>query len=260
MKKPMLRSTLAVAIALGASAGANAAEYYVSGSLGLADTDDLDNDGAFVQDFTTGEVTGVTPPLVIPAGQAVSWDTEVDEDLAFGIAAGMRFDKFRVELEYAASSNDVDTHEGVVAAGIPLDGIDAGVLLTGNVGDLGVTVGELVADGRGEVETSAFYVNGFYDFINETNWTPYVGVGIGYANVDIDYAPSGVEIIEDDDDVFTYQIMGGVAYSITENVEATGGIRYRVMDDASVDSPLLTASFDIEVETLVYELGVRYNF
>jgi hypothetical protein len=38
-----------------------------------------------------------------------------------------------------------------------------------------------------------------------------------------------IQIIDDDDDVFTHQLMGGVAYGFTENLEATGGIRYRVM-------------------------------
>jgi opacity protein-like surface antigen len=256
----MLRNTLAFAIALGTTAGASAAEFYVSGSLGLADTDDLSNDGTFTQDFTTGEVTGVTPPLVIPAGQAVGWTTELDSGTAFGIAGGVRLDNFRIELEYAGASNDVDTHGGVVAGGIALDAIDAGVLLTGNVGDLGTSVGALVADGRGEVETSAFYVNGFYDFDTGSAWTPYVGVGIGTANVEVEYAPSGVGIIDDDDDVLTYQVMGGVAYGFTENLEATGGIRYRVMEEASLNSPLLNASFDIEVESFIYEVGVRYTF
>lgn len=45
----------------------------------------------------------------------------------------MRFgDSFRGEVELSYQSNDIGTHDGVTAAGIPLDGEDAGVLITGS--------------------------------------------------------------------------------------------------------------------------------
>ncbi len=260
----MKRTTILAHSALGAllmsAPLAQAADVYVGATYGIVDMDDIDTSGNFTSDFTTGTVTGVNPPLTIPAGSPVNWDTELDDGDGFGLVFGVQFELFRAEIEYSYTSNDVDGHANVTAAGVALDGIDAGVLLTGNVGDLGTTVGELVGNGQGEVETSTFFLNGYYDFRNSTNWTPFLGAGIGYANVEIDYSPSNVGIIDDDDDVFAWQIMGGVSYAINEQFEITGSIRYRETDEAEFNSSLLQSEFDIETETLIYDLGIRYNF
>ncbi len=260
MKSTTLFARSALGALLAAAPLAQAADVYVGATYGIVDMDDIDTDGSFTSDFTTGEVTGVSPPLTIPSGSPVSWETELDDGDGFGLVFGMNFELFRAEIEYSWTSNDVDSHGGVNAAGIALDGVDAGVLLTGNVGDLGVTTGELVGNGQGEVETSTFFVNGYYDFKNDTKWTPFLGAGIGYANIEIEYEPSNVGIIDDDDDVFAWQIMGGVSYAINEQFEVTGSIRYRETDDAEFNSELLGAEFDIETETLTYDLGIRYNF
>ncbi|MEP4486594.1 outer membrane protein [Marinobacter alexandrii] len=259
-----LRGTLLAASVATASAvmsgTAMSADFYVAGSLGLVDQDDSSTDGKFTSDFTTGTVTGVNPPLTIPAGNKVGWDTKFDDGDGFNLALGMIIESFRVELEYSATDADVDKHTGVSAAGIDLTSIDAGVLITGNVGDLGVSVGDLVANGQGSLETESFFLNGFYDFHNSTNFTPFIGAGIGYTNIDVDYKPSNVQIINDDDDVFSYQVSGGVSYAFTDFFHLVGSIRYRTSDDASVNSSLLPAKFDIENESLMYDIGLRYNF
>ena len=156
-----------------------AADWYVSGSVGLVLQDDASNDGNFTSDFTTGSVTGVTPPLTIPAGESVGWDTKFDD----------------------------------------------GVLITGNVGDLGVTVGDLVANGQGEMQTKSLFLNAYYDFENSTNFTPFLGGGLGYSNIDVNYKPSDVEIINDDDDVFSYQVSGGVSYAFNDQFHVVGSVQ-----------------------------------
>jgi len=263
-KKNLRGSLLAASVATASlmiSGTALAAPFYVSGSIGLVDQDDSSTDGKFTSDFTTGTVTGVNPPLTIPAGNKVGWNTTFDDGEAFNLAFGVvLFESFRVELEYSATEADVDKHTGVSAAGIDLTDIDAGVLLTGNVGDLGVSVGDLVANGKGSLETETFFLNGFYDFHNSTDFTPFIGAGIGYSNIDVDYKPSNVKIINDDDDVVSYQISGGVSYAFNEFFHVVGSVRYRTSDDASVNSSLLPAKFDIENESMMYDIGVRYHF
>ena len=115
--------TVGVAMALAPLANAN--NFYIGATYGVADTDDIDTSGNFTSDFTTGAVTGVTPPLTIPAGEKVNWDTELDDGDSYSLIVGMQFDMFRAEIELAATSNDVDSHANVTAAGIGLDGIDA---------------------------------------------------------------------------------------------------------------------------------------
>lgn len=251
----LVASFLSVPVSVLASDG-----FYISGSYGINQQDDSTNDGTFTNDFTTGSVTGVTPPLSIPAGNKVGWKTEFEDGDNYTFAVGRTINQFRVELEYSNSDAEIDTHTGVSAAGIDLSAIDAGVLLTGNDGDLGVNVADLVADGRGDIDVSSFYINGYYDFDNTTDFTPYIGIGIGQADIDITYAPSGVSIIDDSESGFIYQLIVGVAYSINDQLSLFGNYRYRDGDDVEVSSPLLTADFDIENKSSVFDFGLRYSF
>ncbi len=241
---------------------ANAGEgnFYISGSFGINNQDDVTNKGTFTQNFTTGAVTGVTPPLSIPAGNDVEWDTELDRGDTHALAVGWQQGNFRVELEYSASNADIDSHENVSAAGIALGAIDAGVLISGNVGDLGISVANLVAPGAGEIETSTLFLNGFYDFDTGTALTPFIGAGIGTTKVEVEYNPSGVGIIDDEDRTFAYQFAAGAFYTLTDNMDVMLTINYVDGDEATVDSSLLPAKFDIENESINYRLGLRYRF
>ena len=243
------------------AANVNAQDFYVSGSIGTSSADNPVNAGSFSSEFTTGEVTGVSPPLTLPAGTPVGWNTKLDDGTFFSIAGGLKTELFRYEIEYSAADYDVESHAGVTAGGILLDPIDVGVLLSGNVGDIGVSVGDFVAAGQGSIDTSTFFVNAYYDFMRDSAFSPYVGVGIGNMSVDVDYSPSATEIINDDDSVFVYQLILGVSYSINDAVEVYGNYRYRDGDDASVTASLIPATFDIEGNSSdTFEVGLRYSF
>ena len=84
--------------------------FYVSGSIGQNYQDDTSNNGTFTSAFTTGAVTGATPPLTIPAGSAVSWNTDYNNGDAINFAVGMTRDNYRFELEYSQTQADVDSH------------------------------------------------------------------------------------------------------------------------------------------------------
>ena len=257
--KSVAKTTMLLALT-GLTTTAIAADKYVAGTLGYFDLSSSQNSGSFVSDFTTGSVTGVTPPLTIPSGSPVGWTTNFDSGMSFSIAFGWRHESFRFEIEYAHSNSDIDSHRGVEAAGIDLTDIDAGVLLTGNVGDLGVTVGELVADGRGSVDTGSFSLNAYYDFMSDEAFSPYVGAGVGYADTDVKFTPSGVGVINDSDTGFSYQFILGASYAFSDALELFGDVRFRTTDDATVNSPLLSAKFDVENSGTLFNLGLRYSF
>jgi opacity protein-like surface antigen len=244
----------------GFAAPAFGAEMYVAGGVGSFDQDTSTNNGSFVADFTTGAVTGVTPPLTVPAGSPVGWSTTFDNDTAYSLAVGWKLPRVRVELEYAMADSDITSHRGVNAAGIDLTGIDAGVLLSGNVGDLGVTVGDLVADGRGRLESNSVFVNAIYDFRKGEKFSPYLGLGLGYTEVDVRFSPSGVGVIDDSDSGFAYQFILGASYALSPSFDLFGSLRIREADDARVQSPLLSASFEVENSGSLFDLGIRYNF
>ena len=236
------------------------ADYYVAGSYGLNDQDDSYNSGLFTTAFTTGQVTGVNPPLNLPSASAVGWNTEFDSGDIYTLAFGRDLGQFRLELEYSGTDADVETHRGVSAGGIDLSGIDAGVLIAGNTSDLGVSVAGLVADGRGQIENSTLLFNAYYDFDMGGALTPFVGVGLGQSQVDVTYNPSGVSVINDDDNVYTYQIAGGLSFNVNDNLSIVGTARYRDSGDVTVGSTLLPAQFDIENTSYLFDVGVRYTF
>ncbi len=257
----MVKNTLAIALVGGMLAGApaSAQNYYVTLSGGGAFLNDSQNIGAFVGDFTTGAGTAIPAGTVLPDGTAVGWDTQFDTGYALSGAVGRGFGLFRGELEVAYQNNGVDTHTGVAAGGIPLAAEDAGVLITGS-SNLGVTVGDLVSAGQGDVSTVFVMANAIADLNIGGPITPYIGGGIGVGFVDVTYAPSATTIIDDNSTQFAWQIMAGLAYDIAPKTELFAGYRYRATTDASVSASLFSADFDVENAASIVEAGLRFSF
>jgi opacity protein-like surface antigen len=259
----MLRYTVAfsaLASVLAISAPA-AAQTYVSGSAGLLLKGDSDNAGALTRDFTTGDGVAVPAGTVLAEGTDIAWTTEFENGLFLAGAAGYRLNEnLRFEFEISYDSTDVDSHADVTAGGGPIGAADAAVLITGSA-PLGVTVADLVADGQGEVTTTGYAINAFYDLpLEGTDFTLYGGLGLGLAEVSVEYIPSGVAVINDDEMVGLFQIMAGASYPLGENLEGFGGYRYRVTEDAETEASLFPTTLDIENQSHVFELGVRLSF
>lgn len=263
-----LLSRLAAGAALACVAAAPGfAQQYVSGSAGFNFQADSDNSGAFTRDFTTGDGVAVPAGTVLPAGTDLGWTTEFETGLFLAAAYGYSFDagmanggSFRVEGEISYTSADVDTHTGVTAGGSALGAADAAVLITGSA-PLGVTVEDLVADGRGDITSLGYAVNGYYDLpIEGTAFSAYGGLGVGIAEVEIDYSPSDVAIVNDTEMAGFFQVMAGGSYAFSDAVEGFAGYRYRMSQDLETDSALVPAGLDVENQNHILEVGVRYSF
>lgn len=238
---------------------ASARDYYASFSVGASALQDSDNSGAFTSDFATGAGATIPAGTVLAAGTPLGWTTEFDTGYAVSAAVGRRLGAWRGEIELAYQSNDIDTHNGVQAGGIALGGEDAGVLITGSP-NLGVTVAELVDDGSGSVESTFLMANVFYDFSTGGPFTPYLGGGLGVARVEVDYSPSGVGIINDDDTVIAYQAVAGATYALNDRTELFAQARYRGTDDVETSVDLFDATLEIENRAVVAEAGLRFRF
>ncbi len=261
-KMTRVRSTLrlaALAAALAATP-AVAQDYYGSVTVGGVILNDSDNSGSFSSDFLTGTGTTIPNNTPLPAGTPLGWTTEFDTGYTVSAAIGRRFaNGLRGELELAYQSNDIDTHNNVRAAGIPLDNEDVGVLLSG-APQQGATVGEIVDDGQGGVDTTFLMANLYYDFTAYGAFTPYIGAGVGAGFVNVDYSPSGVGIVDDEDTVIAYQLIAGGAYALNDRLSLFGQYRYRATEDVETDVDLFDATLDIENRASVIEAGLRYNF
>ena len=258
--KPAFKAGLtASALALVLGAGASA-QQYVSASAGFNFQRDSANSGSFTQDFTTGDGVAVPAGTVLPSGTPLGWSTEFDTGAFVSAAYGWRLQSgLRLEAEIGYSSSDVDTHTDVSAGGNPIGGADAAVLITGSPA-LGVTVADLVADGRGVIRNTSFMINAYYDFDLQGPLGLYAGAGIGASNVKVRYNPSDVDIINDSETVFAYQLMAGASYDVSDRVQLFGGYRYRATQDVDFNVNLFPATLDVENQSNILEVGVRFSF
>ena len=173
-----------------------------------------------------------TPYVSVQGGLAFLKDSDVsglksgtvefDRDYAFGVAVGYRFGKVRAEGEIGYQENDVDK-------------LDSGKKMSG------------------DMKAYSFLVNGYYDFINRTKFTPYVSAGIGVAKVDarID------KFAHVDDTGLAYQVGAGVAYAI--NSKLTVDLKYRYLAVANLNG-IEIDGMNPEFKTNNVFLGLRYNF
>ncbi len=131
---------------------------------------------------------------------------------------------------------------------------------TGSAAQLGATVGDVVAAGRGDITTLSLFVNAYYDFNRDSNFEPYVGVGLGFSDVDVTFNPSGVGIVDDGETVFAYQVKLGATMQFNDEWEGYAEYAYRMMDDVEVGVDLFPAMLEVENQQGLASFGVRYRF
>ena len=260
--KPILKYTLALAATVAISQQANAQQSgtYVSVSGGLTQLQSSANAGELTSPFTTGAGTTIPAGAVLATGTSLSWNTKFKSGYNAGIAAGYSYGNgVRGELEVRYLSNSVSSHNGVAVGGGAIGTEDAGVLITGS-GNLGADVATIVDAGTGKTSTWAFMVNGYYDLMPDRVFTPYIGVGFGYADTDVVFAPSDVAVASSGNGGFAYQGIVGGLYNISDNAGVFAEYRYFARDKVRVDLSLLPGYLDTTNKAHLFNVGLRVNF
>lgn len=154
--------------------------------------------------------------------------TEISSDVGFGggISLGYVppttvpfFNNSRWELEFAYRANDNDNVDG-------------------------------------DISSLNYYANVYYDFNNDTAWTPYVGAGLGLTQVDYD-----TQTVNGDDTQLGWQLLAGISYESQSlpNTFWSLGYRYQTtFDDFAFTSGVTNA--ELETENHGVELGARFAF
>lgn len=156
-------------------------------------------------------------------------DTEFDGGLAGIGSVGYGFGNgLRAELELGYRENDVDSIAGV--------------------------------NGAGDVEALSAMANVAYDIDLGGRVTPYVGAGVGLANIDASgVSPIAGSTVNDDDTVLAYQALAGVAVGLTDQLKLT--FDYRFLNTDKVE---LTASNGTNVDANYRNhslmVGLRFSF
>jgi opacity protein-like surface antigen len=176
---------------------------------------------------------------------------EFDTGFHLGGALGYRMGNFRFEGEVNYFDNDLDT----------LEPHDFWRQYIGNFPE-----GKLEAVGH--VEGNNLFANLFYDIpISGSNWTPYVGAGLGARKVEIkglsavwfkqnnvpinDTASSGWD--------FAYQAMLGVNYRFMDDANLRLGYRYVDGDNLTFNMPSGN-TITPHARFHMFDVGVRIDF
>lgn len=107
----------------------------------------------------------------------------------------------------------------------------------------------------GDTKVVAGLVNGYYDFLPNSQWRPFLGAGIGIAQVKEDgngLAPHG------DKTVFAYQLGGGVSHPF--NDQLTGELAYRYLGAPSVKFGTGATRVNGDFGGSLVTVGLRYRF
>ncbi|ANU07542.1 P44/Msp2 family outer membrane protein [Paraurantiacibacter namhicola] len=255
MKKLLIGAS---ALALAVPGVAQADGPYVGVSGGWVMPDDSDNTGE-IDTAVPASVGGTFP--AIPAGTAVGFNTEFDDGWEASVAVGYKFDNgFRIEVQPFYNQYDVDTHSGLTVGGTNIDALDVAVLTRGAASAANPTVGQVLADGRGDVSNYGAFLNIAYD-IPAGSIKPFVGGGVGYQFTDVNYQPSGVTVIDGDEDGFAWQAFAGLAFAVSDNVDLYGQYTYRAgFDENRFNNQLLPGYLDVENKQQIVSVGLRFGF
>lgn len=150
------------------------------------------------------------------------------------------YGNFRTELEAFYSENDIGDNF------VPNTGLTSGL--------------------GGDLKNAGAMVNVYYDMSQlNSRFVPFVGVGVGFSNVDLNIDGAGLTY-GDDKTVFAYQAIAGVRYDLNDNWALTLDGRYVGVSDPEFQmvadnvTGLTNADPDFEYDSFRTSLGVQYRF
>lgn len=194
-----------------------------------------------------------------------------------GLAMGHRLGDFRIEGEYFYRATAYD---------------DENESSFDSVTDIKAFREAIAASARlGSLSSHSVFINGYYDIPADTKFRPYVGAGLGWARVSLDYSASFTRSVQLEgplagsttvaketfsDNLFGYQLIGGMDYLLTEQIALGLKLRWvdldkfkdggkswdRLRSHASFDAPggdpIL---YDIETDDIrFWSLGVSLKY
>ncbi|PHS79458.1 MAG: hypothetical protein COB59_01850 [Rhodospirillaceae bacterium] len=182
-----------------------------------------------------------------------------DEGLYAGVAVG--FTKAPDTTASGPSGGKVkfdNGHMGAVFVGHDYgSNIWAEVELARRATDLKSVAGNIAS---GEALATSLMINVIYDVDVDLPVTPYVGIGLGVAQVKMDGAsPFGGVSINDSAVVGAFQAIVGARYALTDQVDVFGDYRYFKTADVDLSTQNGgTTSMDFSTHSGL--LGLRYSF
>jgi opacity protein-like surface antigen len=163
-----------------------------------------------------------------------------DTGYAISFAFGRRHSRsLRSEIEVAVRGNDISTLAGTAAFAPTADQ-------------------EPTVDGN--VTATSLMKNFIVEFENNSRFTPYVGAGLGLSYIDVEFgeasSSAGEATFQDDQTLFTYQAIGGVATELSALADFV--VEYRFLGTSEVEFDRLGQELSYNTSNLFFGLKLEY--
>lgn len=161
----------------------------------------------------------------------LSGDISLDNGFHFEGALGLNVTKnVRTELEVSYRSADLSD--------ITVDGVGSASL-------------------DGDLTTWAVLINGYYDFMPDAQFNPWLSAGLGFARHDGEVnsvGSVGLTGVSASDTVFAYQLGAGADYNISKSTALFAGYRYFATSTPDFDG------LEADYSAHEFRVGVRQKF
>lgn len=119
---------------------------------------------------------------------------------------------------------------------------------------------------KGQWNLQTLFLNAYWDFHNDTAFTPYIGGGVGMGFIqskyELEVAGLGSDSYNETNTVFAWNAGAGVAYAITDNLSADLAYRFVGLGYHENDKTVGDTKFKVGMAPYANEfsLGIRYTF
>ncbi|MGH0001672.1 outer membrane protein [Pseudovibrio ascidiaceicola] len=132
--------------------------------------------------------------------------------------------------------------------------IGAGAYLSNNV-RVGLESGYAAfSENATDIDVWDILAVAYYDFKNETAFTPYIGLGAGFSQLKIDF-DDGIDSAKETTNHFSTKLGAGVGYEISENLELLAEYSFQYNFKAEI-----TDDVDYSTHQNQFNVGLRYSF
>ena len=162
-----------------------------------------------------------------------SREISLDEGWHGSGALGFKMGRFRIEGEVAYRESDVSE----------------------------IKVGGNTFNASGDIAALSYMGNVYFDIENKSAWTPYVGGGVGAAQVSFnDVLGSTALNVDDEDLVLAYKFEAGLALAVDNNIDLFANYHYFATTDPSFTNSVTLSKFNTGYKSHNLGLGVNYRF
>ncbi len=110
-----------------------------------------------------------------------------------------------------------------------------------------------------DVRSWDMMANAYVDLGNYSGFTPYLGAGLGFANVRYSIDTAYGEYKTDDDYRLAWALMAGVGIDVASNIKLDIGYRYGVIEGADIASAAGITLSDKDIQSHQLRAGVRFT-